>query len=107
MIDFNAMAETAVEHFRDGDGVTFTKLVPMDGCRLLRGRLPMGSSIGLHCHDTSTETIYILSGTGTILHEGITEMLPSGSCHYCAKGESHSLRNEHAEDVEFFAVITD
>lgn len=107
MIDFCTMPETPVEHFRDGDGTTFTRLVAVEGQRLLRGRLPQGSSIGWHCHDTSSEVIYILSGVGTILHEGVTVSLPSGTCHVCRKGESHSLRNEEEQDLEFFAVITD
>ena len=105
MIDFEAMTEMPIEHFRDGDGTVYFRKVEGDALNLLRGRLPAGSSIGLHRHEGTSEVIYILSGVGTILHEGKTERLTAGSCHYCAEGESHSLRNDGDEDLTFFAVI--
>jgi len=105
MFDFNGMPETPHEHFRDGDGTVYFRKVEGEALNLLQGRLPQGSSIGLHRHEGTSEAIYILSGVGTILHEGQEERLTAGMCHYCAEGESHSLRNDGPTDLEFFAVI--
>ena len=36
----------------------------------MRGVLPPGATIGLHPHETNSEVIYILSGTGQVLCDG-------------------------------------
>ena len=77
--------------------------------RLFKGRLVPGSSIGLHTHEDSCETIFILSGKGTILeiedgHETLKEVLP-GDCLFCAKNQTHSLRNNSDEDLIFYASV--
>lgn len=47
----------------------------------------------------------MLKGTGVVLSDGAKEILPAGSCHYCPKGHSHSLRNESDEVIEFYATV--
>ncbi len=105
MIDFDRVEETVTEKFRGGEGVFKARMVVDERNRIMKAVLPPHSSIGMHCHETSSEIIYILSGVGTVVHEDVTEQLPAGSCHYCRKGESHSLSNRHEEDLVFFAVI--
>lgn len=73
--------------------------------KILRGRLAPGASIGYHCHETSSEVIYILSGSGRMLTESGEERLTAGDCHYCELGNSHSLINDGAEELVFFAVV--
>ena len=73
--------------------------------KIMRGRLIPGASIGLHTHETSSEIIYILSGTGKALYDGGEEALSPGDCHYCPKGHSHSLINDGDADLTFFAVV--
>ena len=61
--------------------------------------------IGLHTHDTSSEIIYILNGTGKVLYDGEYESVSEGLCHYCPKGHSHSLINDSKSNLVFFAVV--
>ncbi len=105
MIDFNTMEPTVIKHFRDGEGELIARMVGDDYNRILRGTLASGCSIGMHCHDTSSEIIYILSGVGAVVVDGEEETLPAGTCHYCRKGQTHSLINRGEENLEFFAVI--
>ena len=78
--------------------------------RIFRGCLVPGASIGFHTHEDSCETIFILSGKGSILEiedgcETLKEVKP-GDCLFCAKGHSHSLRNtSEAEDLIFYASV--
>ena len=105
MIDFLTMQEAVMPHFKDGEGSFAVKMFADDNNRIMRGRLVPGSSIGMHCHDTSSEIIFILSGVGTAILEGEEEILHPGQCHYCQKGQSHTLMNKGTEDLVFFAVV--
>ena len=104
-VEFGAMEETAIPGFKGGEGVTHARMFA-DGCnRIMRGRLEPGCSIGLHTHDTGSEIIYILSGSGKVLYDGAYEILAPGDCHYCPMGHSHSLINDSDGDLTFFAVV--
>ena len=104
-IDFNLMEENAMESFCGGDGVFCAKIFNDGANKILKGTLKTGCSIGLHCHETSSEIIYVLEGEGEMLCEGEPEILRAGDCHYCKKGESHSFRNKNEKDLVFFAVV--
>ena len=78
--------------------------------RMFKGCLVPGSSIGVHTHDDSCETIFIISGTGTILEveNGVESVssVKAGDCLFCDKGQTHSLRNtSEAEDLVFYASV--
>ena len=105
LIEFDKMEEQTIPHFQGGEGAFLTKMRVDDLGKILRGRLEPGSTIGLHTHDTSSEIIYILSGTGKVLYDGGYEPLSAGSCHYCPKGHAHSLINDSDALLEFFAVV--
>ncbi|MGN0301266.1 MAG: cupin domain-containing protein [Anaerotardibacter sp.] len=49
--------------------------------------------------------MYILSGEATFVCDGETEVVVPGQVHYCPKGSTHSLINNGAEDLHFFAVV--
>jgi len=78
--------------------------------RMFKGILIPGASIGLHTHEDSCETIFIISGKGSILEiengmESDNEV-NAGDCLFCAKGHSHSLRNtSETEDLVFYASV--
>ena len=55
--------------------------------KIMRGRLVSGATIGGHTHDTSSEIIFVLSGTGRVLYDGGEETVTAGQCHYCPKGQ--------------------
>lgn len=105
LINFNEMEETIIPHFRGGEKETHATMFT-DSCnKIMYGKLEPGASIGLHTHDTSSEIIYILEGTGTVLYDDGKEPLVKGLCHYCPKGHTHSLINDSDNDLIFFAVV--
>ena len=105
LIDFNAMEEQVIPHFLGGEGTFRPRMRVDENGKIMRAALEPGSSIGLHTHETSSEIIYILSGTGKVLYDGEYIPLKAGDCHYCPKGHAHSLMNDGGEDLAFFAVV--
>ena len=104
-IDFSTIEESALTHFKGGEGALHARMFSDESNRILKGRLLSGHSIGMHTHETSAEIIYILSGQGKVLCDGAEERVTAGDCHYCKKGSSHSLINDSAEELTFFAVV--
>ena len=102
---FNEMNDTVLEHFNGGEGQFVAKMFNDGKCKILRGLLKSGCSIGMHTHKSNSEAIYVLSGTGTMLFDDTREALNAGDCHYCPQGHSHSFINEGDEDLIFFAVV--
>lgn len=104
-IDFNKMKETSIPNFKGGEKSLEAKMF-FDGTnRILHGRLTPGASIGVHTHETSSEIIYVLEGTPTVICDGEESQLTPGECHYCEKGHTHTMINNSDEDVVFFAVV--
>ena len=104
-IPFSQLEEAVVPHFKGGEGAFRTRAQSDGLCKILRGTLDPGCSIGLHTHEDSSEIIYIRSGTGRALYDGETEALAPGDCHYCPKGHAHSLINSGDQPLVFFAVV--
>lgn len=93
-------------NFKGGEGNLHAKMFSDGKNRILYGRLEPNSTIGMHCHETNSEIIYILSGDGKCICDGQTEYFKPGDVHYCPKGHQHSLQNNSSKDsLEFFAVI--
>ena len=105
LIKFDEMEEVVTPHMRGGEGFYASRRYVDENNRIMRGRLEPGCSIGLHTHDTSSEIIYILSGTGKVLYDDGSEALAPGDCHYCPQGHRHSLINDGDADLVFFAVV--
>lgn len=105
LIDFSKMEETVLQNFYGGKQEMIANMHIDAHNRILRGRLAPGASIGMHAHETSSEIIYILQGSGKALCDDSAEPLAPGLCHYCPKGHSHSIVNDGAEELVFFAVV--
>lgn len=105
LIDFNAISESVIPNMRGGEKEVHVHMYTDSLCKIMKGTLIPGASIGLHTHESNSEVIYILSGTGKILYDGAYEPLGPGSCHYCPKGHAHSLINDSNGDLVFFAVV--
>ena len=105
LIDFHSMEETVIPNFLGGEGAIRARMFVDERNRILHGVLEPGCSIGYHTHETSSEIIYILSGTGVVKVEDGEEPVVAGQCHYCPKGHSHSLINNSEGLLEFFAVV--
>jgi mannose-6-phosphate isomerase-like protein (cupin superfamily) len=104
-IRFDQIEAAVMPQFLGGEGALIAKIHKDEKNKILRGTLEPGSSIGLHCHKTSSETIFILSGKGSVLCDGVIEPLEAGDCHYCPQGHEHSLRCDSEEQLEFVAVV--
>ena len=105
IIDFKNMEQSVIPNFYGGEKETCAKMYSDDFNRVLVGKLDPGASIGYHKHSTSSEIIYLLQGSGKVLIEGEYEPVSAGECHYCKKGQSHSLINSGEEELVFFAVV--
>ena len=105
MIRFTESDFKEIPNFKGGNGVFRAAIVADDKNKILKGILPPLASIGLHTHDTSSEIIFILSGSGITVCDGNEEKVSSGDCLYCKKGSSHTLRNDGHEDLVFYAVV--
>ena len=105
LIDFNKLSESVMPQFKGGVGDTRAHMYVDEANRIMITRLVPGTSIGLHTHESSCEIIYILSGLGKALCDGAEETLCPGFCHYCPKGSAHSIINDGAEDLLFFAAV--
>lgn len=105
LLDFSAMDETVIPNFMGGEGSVQAKMNVDALGKIMHGVLSPGSSIGLHTHETSSEIVYVLSGTGRALYDEGSEPLAPGSCHYCPKGHAHSLICDGDAPLEFFAVV--
>ena len=104
-IDFETMETTVIPHMRGGEKEVSAEMFSDGKCKIMRGRLIPGATIGLHTHETNSETLYVLSGTGKMLCDGAYETLSPGACTYCPKGHEHSLINDSDGDLTFFAVV--
>ncbi len=104
-IVFDEMEETVLANFCGGEKEFRANMRIDEHGKILRGRLSAGASIGLHTHDTSSEMIYYLSGSGKVVCDGVEERVTAGDCHYCPKGSAHTMINDGEEDLVFFAVV--
>ena len=105
LIGFDKTPETLLPHFYGGEGTARAKMHADGLNRIMVGTLVPGASIGLHTHETNSEIVYILRGTGTAWIDGGTESLRPGVCHYCPKGHRHGMINDGTEDLVLFTVV--
>lgn len=105
ILEFKEMEEKRLPEFKGGKKDTIAKMYVDELGKIMYGKLQPGASIGMHTHETSSEIIYILSGKADFLYDEGTETAEAGSCHYCPKGHSHSMRNQGKENLVFFAVV--
>ena len=105
IIDFKNIEQTNIKNFYGDTGKVSSNMFTDDMNRIMYGELEPGDSIGMHKHESSSEIIYILQGKGKAIYNGKEENLKSGICHYCPKGNCHSIINDGKEKLVFFAVV--
>lgn len=105
IIDFEKTKETVIKNFKGGEKQISARMFADEKNKIMYGKLEAGASIGLHKHETNSEIVYILQGIGKVLYDGEYEAVKKGVCHYCPKGHTHSLINDSADDLFFFAVV--
>lgn len=104
-IEFEKIKESEIKNFYDGEGSIYAKMHVDELNRIMKGRLPAKSSIGLHTHSSSSEIIFVLEGKGLIICDGVEQIVGPGSVHYCKKGSSHTFINPNDEDIIIYAVV--
>ena len=104
-IIFDKLDTKIIPNFQGGEKEFQAKMYTDEINKIFKGVLVAGASIGLHKHETSSEIIYVISGSGKIICDGEEIRVSSGECHYCKKGSSHTFINDTKEKIEFFAVV--
>ena len=107
MIKLDSIKETVMPNFRGGQGDFCVAMFKDDLNKIMKGRLEPGCSIGMHCHETSSEIIFILSGNGRTVCDGVEEAVTAGDCLYCKKSSSHTLINDSTAPLVFYAVVAE
>lgn len=105
VFDIKNEEPVVIPNFKGGEKFISAKM-HYDGInRILHGSLIPGATIGVHTHETNSEIIYFLSGSGHVFFDD--ELLPveAGQCHYCPKGHTHGLINDSDKELVFFAVV--
>ena len=105
IIRFDEIEEKVMPAFYGGEGALIANMYVDDKNKILRGKLAVGSSIGLHRHVPTSETIFIVSGKAKAVCDGVEEYLSAGDCHYCPKGSEHTMINIGETDLLFYAVV--
>ena len=105
LINFTQMEPKIITAFKGGKKEVLTRMFTDENGKIACFSVEPGASIGYHLHDTSSEMIYVLNGTGKALYDDGEESLAPGICHYCPKGHSHSVINNGADTLVFFAVV--
>ena len=104
-LDFDQMEETVLPNFKGGDKEISARMFFDGSVRIMRARLVPGASIGVHTHEDSSEVMYFLKGTATVICDGATELYSPGTCHYCPKGHTHTVRNDGEEALEMLGIV--
>lgn len=105
ILNWKSMEETIIPNFKGGEKQVAAKMFADEKNRILLCRLLPGASVGLHTHEGSSETIYILEGYGKVLYDGAEMRIEAGQAHYCPEGHEHSLINDTERELVFFAVV--
>jgi mannose-6-phosphate isomerase-like protein (cupin superfamily) len=66
--------------------------------------LPVGTSIGIHRHESDEELYYFLSGKGTMTLDGKRQEVMAGDVSVVVPGGEHGLENTGNEDLRFIVV---
>ncbi len=104
-IDFGKTALSVIPNFKGGEKEMSSRMYSDGMNKIMKNTLAPGASIGMHTHEDSSEIIFITSGRGSVICDGVKEPVYAGLCHYCPKGHTHSLINDSDEDLEFLAVV--
>lgn len=105
ILSFNDLPEKVIPRFHGGEKEARARAFADGRNRIMLGTLVPGASIGPHRHETNSEIVYIIIGTGTAWMDGGTEPLRPGVCHYCPMGHEHGMINDGDEDLVIFTVV--
>lgn len=67
---------------------------------------PYGGGLPLHVHRVTTEFIYVLDGTLTVIVAGQAVQLTSGGCAFVPPGVAHGFANQTERPARFLLVAS-
>ncbi len=104
-IDFKKQEKICIKEFKGGLGELFLKKFEDDSVKIMNSFLSKGSTIGLHTHTCDNEIIYVISGTGYVVCDGVREELKPKTVHYCPKNSEHTIVNDGDEELQMYAIV--
>ena len=104
-IDFSKIEKTSAENFWGGEGTIYMRAFKDDVTKIMLARVEPGCSIGEHTHTTSEEIVYVLSGKGKTIQDGVLEEMEPGKAYYCPKGHTHTVFNDGTEPMTMYCVV--
>ncbi len=107
LINFNEIPERRFPGMNNGTGEISARMFMDKQGKIIPCRIHKGGSIGLHCHETSDDINYVISGDGKAICDGAEETLSAGVCHICKKGSEHSIINTGDNDLVILTVVVE
>lgn len=105
VIDFEAMEEDIQNGFKGGEGDVAFRIFKDDLNKVMRVRMTPHSSVGQHSHESDSEIIMVLKGSGKIVFDGQELPIHEGQVHYCPKGHGHTIVNDTDEELHLCCVV--
>ena len=104
-IEFAKMEEKLLPNFKGGEKNLGMRMFDDGACKIMRGRLEPGASIGLHTHEGNCEVVFVISGTATFHYDDSVEEVRAGQVHYCPMNHAHYMENLTDHDLVYLAIV--
>lgn len=105
IINFDSIAEDMQTNFKGGEGDVAFRIFKDDMNKVMRVRMTPHSSVGQHSHETDSEIIIVLQGSGKIVFDGQELPIRQGQVHYCPKGHGHTIINDTDQELHLCCVV--
>jgi len=105
IINFDSIEENVQNGFKGGEGDVAFRIFKDDLNKVMRVRMTPHSSVGQHSHETDSEIIMVLKGTGKIVFDGNEMPISEGVVHYCPKGHGHTIINDSDDELYLCCVV--
>lgn len=105
IIDFETMEEDLQTGFKGGEGDVAFRIFKDDLNKVMRVRMTPHSSVGQHSHETDSEIIIVLKGSGKIVFDGQELPIHEGQVHYCPKDHGHTIINDTDDELHLCCVV--
>lgn len=105
IINFDSIEENMQTAFKGGEGDVAFRIFKDDLNKVMRVRMTPHSSVGQHSHESDSEIIMVLKGSGKIVFDGQEMPIREGQVHYCPKGHGHTIINDTDEELHLCCVV--
>ena len=93
--------ETALAHYKWGDGCDGWVLVDAPELSVKQERMPPKTREALHYHQEARQFFFIISGTAAFEIDGENYTVPAGEGCYIEAGKKHRISNNGQYALEF------